>query len=205
MFLFAPIRWAFKIVSFFLSVVVLYFGVSLVQVWLTGREHADINAQAIVVMGAAQYNGVPSPDLASRLTEAALLFKQHRAPLIVVTGSKERGDAYTEAQASARFLASLGVPATAIRQAGGDDSWNNLADAASILKPLGAKQVLIVTDPFHEDRSMAIASAVGLDPHSDPTTTSPIQGASSIPYYLKETVGVGLGRLIGFSRLHALG
>ena len=68
----------------------------------------------------------------------------------------------------------------------------------------GDRQVLVVTDRFHEDRSLAIASAVGLSAYPTPTTVSPIQGWSAVPYYLKEAVGVGLGRIIGFNHLSSV-
>jgi hypothetical protein len=61
--------------------------------------------------------------------------------------------------------------------------------------------VLVTTDPFHEDRSMAISSSLGLTPSPTPTRTSPITGWSTVPYFLKEAVGVGLGRIIGFNHL----
>ena len=76
----------------------------------TGQQYAPQAAGAIVVMGAAQYNGVPSPDLRARLEQAALLWHQHYSSTIMVTGSKEPGDTYTEAQASARYLESVGHP-----------------------------------------------------------------------------------------------
>ena len=64
--------------------------------------------------------------------------------------------------------------------------------------------VLVTTDPFHEDRSMAIASSFSLSPSPTPTQTSPISGWSTVPYFLKEAVGVGLGRIIGFNHLEWL-
>jgi uncharacterized SAM-binding protein YcdF (DUF218 family) len=62
----------------------------------------------------------------------------------------------------------------------------------------------MVTDPFHEDRSMAIASSLDLIPYPTPTHTSPITGFSTVPYYAKEIIGVALGRIIGFGRVSAL-
>jgi uncharacterized SAM-binding protein YcdF (DUF218 family) len=153
------------------------------------------------VMGAAQYDGVPSPDLASRLDEAEVLWRQHDATDIMVTGSKQAGDRYTESQASARYLMVGGVPGQDILQAGGSDSWDNLALAAPVLLARGDVTVLMVTDPFHEDRSLAIASDLGLTPFPTPTRTSPITGFSTVPYYAKESVGVALGRIIGYDHL----
>lgn len=132
------------------------------------------------------------------------MWRQHYAPIIMVTGSKQPGDLYTEAEASARYLIDAGIPSGDIEESGGNDSWANLSLAAPTLLAQGARTVLIVTDPFHEARSLAIASSVGLSPSPTPTRTSPITGLASVPYYAKETVGVALGRIIGFERLDSL-
>jgi uncharacterized SAM-binding protein YcdF (DUF218 family) len=202
--LLAPLRWGLRVAMVVAGVIVLYFAVTLVQVWLTSREYAPRPAGAILVMGAAQYNGVPSPDLRARLDEALSLYRQGYAPLVMVTGNKRPGDKYTEAEAGARYLESKGVPADHILQAGGDDSYQNIADSAPELKAHHAHIVLVTTDPFHEDRSMAIASSLGLSPYPAPTRTSPITGWATVPYFVKETVGVGFGRLIGFNHLEWL-
>jgi uncharacterized SAM-binding protein YcdF (DUF218 family) len=193
-----------RLVKYLLIGVVVYLAVTAYQVWRTGQQYAPQAAGAIVVMGAAQYNGVPSPDLRARLDQAALLWHQHYASTVMVTGSKEPGDAFTEAQASARYLESVGIPVADILQAGGRDSWENLSDAAPALIARGDTTVLVVTDKFHEARSMAIASSVGLTPHPTPTQTSPINGFSAVPYYAKETLGVALGRIIGFDNLDSI-
>jgi uncharacterized SAM-binding protein YcdF (DUF218 family) len=202
--LFGPIRLALKVVSLVVAAIVLYFAVTLVQVWLTSRQYDAHRAGAIVVMGAAQYDGVPSPDLAARLDEALALYQDHDAPIIIVTGGKEPGDVYTESQAGARYLESKGVPASAILQAGGDDSYRNISEAAPQLIAHGVATVLVATDPFHEDRSMAIVSSFKLTPSPTPTRDSPITGWSTVPYFLKEAAGVGLGRIIGFNHLEWL-
>ncbi len=196
-----PLRVALRIFGLVVAAVLVYLAVSLLQVWLTSREYDPHPAAAIMVMGAAQYNGVPSPDLRARLDEALLLFRKGDSKLIVVTGGKEKGDRFTEAQAGARYLASMGVPASDILQAGGDTTYENVADAAPQLLARHATTVLVTTDPFHEDRSMAISSSMGLHPSPTPTRTSPIKGWSTVPYFLKEAVGVGLGRIIGFGHL----
>jgi uncharacterized SAM-binding protein YcdF (DUF218 family) len=203
--LLGPLRLVLKIFLLLVLAVVVYFAVTLVQVWLTSRHYEARPAQAIVVMGAAQYDGVPSPDLRARLDEAVLLFHQGDAGVVAVTGSKEKGDEFTEAEAGARYLETKGVPSTAIVEAGGDDTWQSLSDVAPMLKARGDTKVLMVTDPFHEDRSMAIASGLGLTPYPTPTQTSPITGWATVPYFLKEAVGVGLGRVVGYQHLHALG
>jgi uncharacterized SAM-binding protein YcdF (DUF218 family) len=199
--IFAPLRLALRIISLLLTALVVYFAVSLVQVWLTSRQYDPHTADAIMVMGAAQYNGVPSPDLAARLNEALKLFDNKDANLIVLTGGKEKGDVYTESEAGTTYLHARGVPLSDILQAGGNTTYQNVADAAPQLLARHATTVLVTTDPFHEDRSMAISSSLGLIPSPTPTQTSPIKGWSTVPYFLKEAVGVGLGRVIGFNHL----
>jgi uncharacterized SAM-binding protein YcdF (DUF218 family) len=200
----APLRLALKIAGVIVAVILLYFVVTLVQVWLTSREYDPHRADAILVMGAAQYDGVPSPDLKARLDEALSLYRSGYADMIVVTGGKERGDAFTESQAGARYLESKGVPPSAIVQAGGDNSYENVEEAAAALSTHKTRVVLVSTDPFHEDRSMAIASDMNLDPSPTPTLTSPISGWSRVPYFVKEALGVGLGRIIGYNHLEWL-
>jgi uncharacterized SAM-binding protein YcdF (DUF218 family) len=203
--LLAPLRWALRFAILVVTVIVLYFGVTLVQVWLTSRQYDPHPAGAILVMGAAQYDCVPSPDLAARLDQAAILYHQGYAHLIMVTGNKKPGDKCTEAESGAMYLEAVKkVPSSAILQAGGDDSYQNIADAQPTLIAHDARVVLVTTDPFHEDRSMAIASDLSLTPSPTPTQTSAITGWSTVPYFLKEALGVGLGRIIGYNHLEWL-
>ena len=85
------------------------------------------------------------------------------------------------------------MPAADILEAGGNNSYENVAEAAPQLIARHATTVLVTTDPFHEDRSMAISSSLGLMPSPTPTRTSPITGWSTVPYFFKEAVGVGSG------------
>jgi uncharacterized SAM-binding protein YcdF (DUF218 family) len=184
--------------------ILVYLVVTGAQVWLTSREYSPQRVSAIVVMGAAQYNGTPSPDLQSRLNEALILYRDDLAPLVVVTGYKEKGDRFTEAEAGGMYLERHDVPSSAIAEVGGMDSYENLADAAALLKARRDSTVLITTDPFHEDRSMAISSGLGLVPFPAPTRTSPINGFATVPYFLKEAIAVGAGRIIGYRELSRL-
>src|ERR1019366_10661527 len=104
-------RWVLQRLVLLALLIGGYFAFTGVQVWLTSRHHEARPAQAIVVMGAAQYDGVPSPDLVSRLQDASDLWQRHLATTMVVTGSKEAGDRFTEAQASATWLEQHSVPA----------------------------------------------------------------------------------------------
>jgi uncharacterized SAM-binding protein YcdF (DUF218 family) len=203
--LLAPLRWALRIAILVVTVIVLYFAVTLVQVWLTSRQYEPHHAGAILVMGAAQDDCVPTPDLRARLSQAATLYHQGYAPLIMLTGGKQPGDKCTESESGAMYLEQVkGVPSSAILEAGGNDSYENIQDAAPALLARNASVILVTTDPFHEDRSMAIASDLSLKPSPTPTQTSPITGWATFPYFLKETLGVGFGRIIGYNHLEWL-
>jgi uncharacterized SAM-binding protein YcdF (DUF218 family) len=171
------------------------------QVWLTSRHTEAVPAQAVVVMGAAEHGGVPSPDLTARLQDAADLWHRHLAPLVVVTGSRPAGDRYSESGVAQGWLVAHGVRASDIVAANGKGSWGDLAGAAVVLHQRGLKRVLVVTDGFHEDRSLAIATQLGLRAQPVPVANSPIKGWSTVPYFAKETVGVAVGRVFGYSRL----
>jgi len=199
------IRWVLKRALIISLLVGGYLVVTAVQVWLTSRHNDARPAQAVVVMGAAQYDGVPSPDLVARLEEAQSLWERHMAPTVVVTGSKQKGDHFTEAQASGTWLLQHGVAANDIVEVGGDDTWQSLGDAASALHQRGLTRVLVVSDGFHEDRCLAIATELNLQAAPAPAAHSPITGWSTVPYFAKETVGVALGRIVGYSHLHLLG
>ena len=156
------------------TVGVLYLALTFVQVWLASRQDQARPVQAIVVLGAAQYNGVPSPDLKARLDHAFDLYQRHLADTVVVTGGKQPGDRYTEATASADYLAGRGVPQVAIlREVGGRNSWQSLASSAAFLKQRRLDTVLLVSDPFHDKRIALMADELGLKPYVSPTRSSP--------------------------------
>ena len=192
---------ALKGTAVLLAVVVAYVGVTFVQVWLASRDDGAHKAQAIVVFGAAQYNGRPSSVLKARLDHAAALFHQGYSPVVVVTGGRQPGDRFTEATASADYLHTKGVPdGDILREVSGHSSWQSLASAAAFLKARHITHVLLVSDPFHSLRITAMASELGLDGHASPTRTSPIGGFTGAYYMGRETVAVAVGRIVGFRR-----
>ncbi len=179
-----------------------YYLVSLYQVWSTGRSDQARPVDAIVVMGAAQYDGDPSPQLAARLDHVAELWPEGLAPLVVVTGGNQPGDRFTEAEASANYLVERGVPADAIvQETTGHDTYESLRGAADLLIERGLSRVLIVTDPYHSLRSRLTAEDAGLTAYVSPTTTSVVTGGESFGRELKEAAGVAIGRLVGFDNL----
>lgn len=180
----------------------LYLGVTFVQVWLAGRHDGARPAEAVLVLGAAQYNGRPSPVLRARLDHAADLYADGIAPVVVVTGGRGDGDTISESAASADYLHTRGVPDEAIlREVDGRTSWQSLAASARFLKARGITDVVLVSDPFHAARIAAMADELGLDAATSPTRTSPIGGVEELRHMVTETAQVAVGRIIGFRRL----
>ncbi|MGZ0192916.1 MAG: YdcF family protein [Acidimicrobiales bacterium] len=182
-----------------------YFLVSFFQVYATGRDDQVRSVDAIVVMGAAQYDGRPSPQLAARLDHVAELWPQGFAPVVVVTGGNQAGDRFTEAEASTTYLVERGVPeASIVLEDRGTTSFESLERVAHLLaESTGSNDssVLVVTDPYHSLRSRLIADEVGMTAYVSPTTTSVVTGVGSFERHFWEAGGVALGRVMGFGRL----
>jgi uncharacterized SAM-binding protein YcdF (DUF218 family) len=195
------IRLAVKLTAAVVALAVLYLGVTSVQVWQASHRDEPRPADAIVVFGAAQYNGTPSAVLRARLDHAADLYRRKIADVIVVTGGNQPGDITTEASASANYLKKKGIPESALlREVQGRTSWQSLASAAAFLKQRGRTRVVLVSDPFHNARIAAMAGELGLTAYVSPTHTSPITGSTEVRYLAKETAAVAFGRIVGFRR-----
>jgi uncharacterized SAM-binding protein YcdF (DUF218 family) len=188
--------WGLAVV---VGLLVVYYVVSLYDVWSTGQRNDARPVDAIVVMGAAQYDGRPSPQLASRLDHALDLYRQGYATRIFVTGGKQPLDRFTEAASEARYLEDRGVPDGAIlRETQGRDSWQSLTAVASQLKGLGLHSVLLVSDPYHMARIKGMSEELGLKAYVSATRSSPVGGVSALRRDLEEAAGVGISRVIGY-------
>lgn len=193
--------WLWAVVGI-VGIVGLYFLVTFLQVWKTARTDHAAPAEAIVVLGAAQYNGRPSAVYRARLDHAADLYEQGIGPVVVVTGGKQTGDQFTEATAGADTLHERGVPDDAIlREVQGRSTYESLEATQRFLAERGIDDVVLVTDGFHALRARLIASEVGLNARTSPATDSPIRGASEWWQIFGETLRVGVGRILGFGRM----
>lgn len=182
-----------------------YAGFTAVQVWQGSTRSDDASADAIVVLGAAQYNGRPSPVLQARLDHAVTLYRSGRAPVVVVTGGRQLGDRDTEATAAAGYLTGRGVPdEVLLREVQGRSSWESLQATTRFLRQRDINTVLLVSDSFHNARILTMTKQLGLDPLVSPTPTSPITGMTRARYLAREVVALGLGRALGFGRLQHL-
>ncbi len=193
------VKIAVRVALALLAVVIVYLGVTFVQVWLASRRDDARPSDAIIVLGAAQFDGRPSKVLAARLDHALDLYRRDVAPIVVVTGGNRPGDRFTEAGTGAKYLSERGVPQSAIlRETTGRSSWESLAASARFLKERNLTRVVLVSDPYHSKRIEAIADEVGLDAVTSPTRTSPIRGTGALRRMLGETLRVAAGRLFGY-------
>jgi len=175
----------------------LLFGVAVagvaVAVYRQARQSQLVPADAIVVMGAAQYNGNPSPVLKARLDTALDAYERGLAPIVIVTGGNQAGDAFTEAGTGRDYLVDLGIPADAILvEDRSTNSEQNLRNTVVIARDEGIESVVIVSDGFHLFRSKMIARDLGLDATGIAAADSPIgQGSGSERgYILRETAAI---------------
>ena len=198
-------RRVFGCIAVFLSLVVAYFAISLFQVWSTGRSHHGGQVDAIVVMGAAQYDGRPSPQLQARLDHVIELWNEGVAPTIIVTGGNQPGDRFTEAESSTNYLVKNGVPeGVIIGEDTGRSSWESLQNVAELARDRAIGTIVLVSDPYHSLRIRLMAEELGFRAYTSSTSTSPVHGWNNFTRHLEEAAGVGLGRILGFDRVESL-
>lgn len=152
--------------------------------WQTARSEPPCAADIIVVMGAAQYDGQPSPVFENRLRGALELYRAGCAPRLLVTGGKREGDRFSEGEAGARFLREAGVPASALLAE--TKSRNSVENLRFSLEVTAGRRVIIVTDDMHAYRSRYIASRLGPTAYAAPV---PSRGPR-LGYALRELLTV---------------
>lgn len=145
------------------------------RIWQAGQPHTPGPADAIVVLGAAQYNGRPSAVFAARLDHAAHLFRNSLvAPAIVTVGGGQDSDSTTEADAGRQYLIDRGVPADAVSAIGmGTNTLSSLQAAADYFAEKQIQSIIIVTDPWHSARSRMMARDLGLIVQLSPVNSGP--------------------------------
>jgi uncharacterized SAM-binding protein YcdF (DUF218 family) len=175
----AKAKHAVKIVRRILTVIV----VMMFALWITSatavlvwasRDEAQ-PAQAIVVLGAAQYAGKPSPVLRARLDHGLDLWNRHLSSLLILTGGTGAGDTTSEAAVGRTYARKRGVPDSAILvENAGRTTSESMRAVAGMLEVRGLQTALLVSDPFHMLRLRILARRFGFTPYTSPTQTSPI-------------------------------
>jgi uncharacterized SAM-binding protein YcdF (DUF218 family) len=163
------------------------------RVWQVARDDDRAQADVVVVLGAAQYNGNPSKVLEARLNHAKTLFESGVAAHIVTGGGRRAGDNYTEAGAGARWLTAHGVPRDRVIEVDkGADTLGTLQAVADEVKARGWHSAVIVSDPWHSLRARVMAHDEGLLAWTSPTRSGPIVQTREIQgkYILRETAAL---------------
>ena len=172
---FWTLRRKFAALGVLLVVLVLGWGVVVVAVAVSGSREQATTADAIAVLGAAQYNGRPSPVFRARLDHAAALYQRGLAPTVLVTGGVGAHDTLDEANVGRDYLVRLGMPDEAVLPlAGGHDTFTSIAEVRRWFDGRDSRRVLLVSDGFHMLRLQIIARRLGLTPYTSPAPGSPI-------------------------------
>lgn len=184
------VRWLMTLGLTLLVAAGLLTGSLVVAIYMAARSNQERQVDAIVVMGAAQFNGRPSAVLKARLDTTFRVWEHGVASVIIVTGGKMPGDQFTESEASRDYLVGLGVPIDAIvLENEGRTSRASLQRVAGIARERGIHSVLIVSDGFHLFRSKLIADRAGLEAFGTPVTDGPISpwSGTELKYVVRES------------------
>jgi len=151
-------------------------GYAAYRIWDQGNRDEQRSADAIVVMGAAQYDGRPSPLFAARLDHAIDLFRAGIAPRLIVTGGKQEGDRTTEAASARDYAIDHGVPTEAIlSEDHSRTTLQSIRGVATLMHDNGIRTAVFVSDPSHMLRVLRMASDEGIEAFGSPTRTSPLE------------------------------
>ncbi|HWL36711.1 MAG TPA: YdcF family protein [Frankiaceae bacterium] len=196
------LRWLLRATAAVVVLVVLVVGFTAVRVWQVARLDSRDRVDAIVVLGASQFDGRPSAIFKARLDHAKTLYDDRVGPVVVTVGGNREGDRFTEAAAGARYLRSSGVPADAVAEVGkGSDTLSSLEAVAVLAEERSWENVLLVTDPWHSYRARSMAGEVGLSARTSPARTGPVvQGRGrELRYILRETAAYLYYKVLGTS------
>lgn len=191
-----------RIAAAFLVAAGLIVGATAVNIWWTARQDERPVADAILVLGSAQYNGTPSPIFEARLDHALDLYNAGVAPLVITVGGRRVGDLFTEAEAGLSWLAREGIPEEALRAVpDGADTLQSIQAVAALFAEQGLSTAVLVTDPWHALRATRIAQDAGIVASSSPTRQGPaVQTRSTqFRYIVRETAAYLVYRLTGSS------
>jgi uncharacterized SAM-binding protein YcdF (DUF218 family) len=184
------LAWAPRVVLGALVIALVLVGGTAVRVWQLGRVDERQPVDMILVLGAAQYDGRPSPVLRARLEHVLTLYHDGVAPRVVTVGGRAPGDQFTEAQASERYLVEHGVPPKAVLAVDdGRDTLESFDAVASVARSRGWSSAVLVSDPWHSLRSRTMADDVGLEASTSPTKSGPVVQTreTQFRYIVRET------------------
>ncbi|MEV5648630.1 YdcF family protein [Nocardia sp. NPDC052254] len=184
-------RWVLRTIAGIILIGVVLVAGTAFRVWQVARIDDYSHADAIVVLGAAQYNGTPSSVFEARLGQAFHLYSKGVAPLVITVGGKQVGDNYTEAAAGKNYLEERGVPADhVVAVETGSDTLQSIEAVTAAMRGRDIGSAVLVSDPWHSLRIRTMARDEGLDAWTAPTRTGPA-------VYTRESQFHGIARETG--------
>jgi len=199
-FLFKILRRIIAAILLLIIVIPLYVAI---QIWWTAHHPVLKQSAAIVVMGAAQDNGKPTPVLAERITQARLAYLSGLAPLILTVGGSQKGDLYTEAAASRNSLIAQGIKKSAVVALPvGKDTLTSTVAYVSYLKLHGLNSIIIATDPYHCYRAMAEARGLGISATCAESQNGPGSLKTGVRYIFREMAAYLAYETVGRFGIH---
>jgi uncharacterized SAM-binding protein YcdF (DUF218 family) len=191
-----------RVVGAAVTSVLLLTGATGLAIWWTARQDDRPPSDALVVLGSAQYNGVPSSIFEARLEHALALWREGVAPVVVTVGGRAEGDEYSEAEAGRQYLLDAGVPADALLAVQeGEDTLESMRAVAGTFDERGWRTAVLVTDPWHAMRAQRMAEDAGMVATSSPTRQGPAvqTRTTQLKYIVRETAAYLLYRATGES------
>lgn len=169
-----PVRLVSGLIRLGLVLLALW-ALTIAAIHLWGRRDEARPADAIVVLGAAHYDGRPSPVLKARLDHAIDLHRRDLAPVLIMTGGTAPGDTVSEAVAARRYAIRQGVDEDAIlTEETGLTTLQSMKAVRRVMDQRGLRRAVLVSDPFHMLRLKLLSLRVGIEGFTSPTPTSPI-------------------------------
>ncbi len=191
-----PLKVAMRVVWIVAAAVVVFVALTTFRVASQSTRDEARPADVILILGAAEYRGRPSPVLKSRLDHGLVLFKKRSAPLILTTGGAGGDPVFTEGEVGRDYLIRQGVPSEAILvEAEGDSTMHSLAAAAEIMRRMGLKSCIVVSDGYHIYRAKKMLESMGLRVYGSPRPEAVQQGPRVWWLYLRQAVGYWLWRV----------
>jgi uncharacterized SAM-binding protein YcdF (DUF218 family) len=196
---FFALRWVRRLVSFVVLSVLLVLGGTAAGVWWTARQDERPPSDAIVVLGAAQFDGRPSSVLKARLEHARALYEDGVAPRVITVGGGREGDRTTEAEAGAAFLRARDVEVVPVAEGG--NTLQSVQAVEHLMDHRGWESAVLVTDPWHALRARTMARDAGIEAESSPTRSGPAVRTrqTQIRYIARETLALLYYKLLGRS------
>jgi uncharacterized SAM-binding protein YcdF (DUF218 family) len=202
------LKWVLRVVGALVALFLCYAGYVAGHIWWVARQDDHPRSDAILVLGAAEYNGTPSTVFAARLDHAISLYDAHVAPRIVTVGGKQPGDLTTEARAAQGYLVRHGVPANAILPVEvGRDTLQSVRAASDVFKRRGWHSAVVVTDPWHCLRARTMARDAGIAAETSPEHSGPAVSSRSteLHYVARETLAYIYYQVFGNDSVHSTG